>query len=119
MHEIRLSLLGLVDSDDAERARLTSELERQLRRRGVADVGHPAAVAPPGAKGIALEWAQLVLGFTGSLPALLGFIRSWQHEHGEPSISLEIDGDKITLSEPSKEERSALVDAWLERHGRG
>lgn len=119
MHEIRLSVLGLVDSDAAERAHLTREVEHQLSRRGVADVGHPVAIAPPGAKGAALEWTQLVLGFTGSLPALLGFLRSWQQEHGEPSISVEIGGDKITLEEPSTEERSALVDARLARHGRG
>lgn len=118
MREIRLSVLGLADSDDAERARMTRELEHQLHRRGVAHVGHPAAVAPPGAKGAALEWAQLILGFTGSLPALLGYLRSWQKEQGEPSITVAIDGDEITLAEPSTEERSALVDAWLARHGR-
>jgi len=118
VQEIRLSVLGLVDSDDAERAHLARELEGALGRRGVADIGHPAAVAPAGSKGAAVEWTQLVLGFTGSLPGLLAFIQAWRQDHGEPSITVAIDGDQITLERPSTDERAALVDAWLARHGR-
>jgi hypothetical protein len=46
MPEIRLSVLGLVDSDDVERPRLARELESSLHRRRVAEVSHPAAATP-------------------------------------------------------------------------
>lgn len=79
---------------------------------------HLDATAPEGAKGSGLEWAQLVVTLTGSLPTVVGTIRSWLGRHARASITLTIDGDSITISEPSDAERAALLEAWLGRHDR-
>jgi hypothetical protein len=118
MYEIQLSVLGYADSDDQERAELTRGLGTHLSAYRIADVSHPPAIAPQGAKGSALEWAQLVVGFSGSLPALIALLRSWQQGHRGASIEIEIDGDRLMLEDPSEAERIKLVDTWLERHGR-
>jgi hypothetical protein len=118
MHEIRLSVIGHPDSDDPDRARLGRGLEADLVFHRVAEVSHPQGEAPPGAKGSALEWAQLVLGFAGSLPALVGYLRSWQEQNHGAAITVAIGQDSITLEEPTTEERTRLVEAWLERHDR-
>src|SRR3954447_5337706 len=119
MYQVRLSIVGHADSDDRERAELGRELGSRIDGDRVADVSHPEAEAPDGAKGTALEWSQLVLGFVGSLPALIGYLRSWQSQGKQAGaeIALEIDGDRITLENPSDAEREQLVTAWLARHG--
>lgn len=119
MYEIRLSVRGFADSDERERAELTRDLGAALESRRLGSTRHPRASAPAGAKGPALDWAQLLLGFAGNLPALLGFLRSWQHDHHGASIEIEIDGDRLMLENPSEQERREVVDAWLQRHGRG
>ena len=68
MAELRLQVAGYPDSDDEERAELASRLKRELGEHGIDEVAHPGAPAPPGVKGGAVEWAQLVVGFAGSVP---------------------------------------------------
>jgi hypothetical protein len=117
MTEIRLYVAGYADSDPEERAELAWHLEQELRELDVEDVTHTRAETPAGAKGNAVEWAQLAVAFAGSLPPLVAVLRSWLGGHPGVSITLEIDGDRLTLSDPSDSERRELVAAWLGRHG--
>jgi hypothetical protein len=118
MTEVRLHVAGYADGDAEERAELAWRLEQELRELDVEDVSHAGAEeAPPGAKGSAVEWAQLVITFAGSLPPLVTALRSWLGRHPGSSITLEIDGDRLTLSDPSSSERSELIAAWMGRHG--
>ena len=117
MREIRVDVVGYRDSDSEERARLALGLQQELLRLPVNDVARPTGILPAGARGSALEWAQLVVTLAGSLPPLIATVRGWVGRHSGVSVTLEIDGDRLTLSDASPMERRELVDAWMQRHG--
>jgi hypothetical protein len=118
MTEIRLHVGGYADSDPEERADLAWRLQQELLELDVDDVSHASAEETPrGAKGSGVEWAQLVVTFAGSLPAIVAMLCSWQGRHSRSSITLEIDGDRLTLNGLSASERSELIAAWMRRHG--
>jgi len=108
---------GYADSDAEERAELTWQLQDDLSRSGVGDVDRPEARAPTGAKGAALEWAQLVVTLAGSMPALVTAVRGWLGRHPGASITLEIQGDQLKLESPTARQQQDLIDAWIARHG--
>jgi hypothetical protein len=110
---------GFPDSDPEERAELASRLGEDLIAAELGSVSRPSAAAPPGAKGAALEWAQLLVTLTGSLPGLLAAVRAWQDRHPQASVTLEIEGDRITLSDGRSKEGRELLETWLARHGDG
>ena len=56
---------------------------------------------------------------TGSLPGLLAAVRGWQARHPRTSVTLEIDGDRVTLSDGRSREGRELLEDWLQRHGDG
>jgi len=118
MTEVRVHVAGYPDSDDEERADLTTRLREDLLA-GQVDVAHPDATAPTGAKGGALEWAQLVVTLAGSVPAMVAALQGWFGRHPRAAVSIEIDGDTLTLGEASPAERRRLVETFLERHGAG
>jgi hypothetical protein len=117
MMEVQLHVVGYADSDPAERADLAWRLQHELRPLDVEDVGPAAGQLPAGAKGSALEWAQLVVTLAGSLPPLVAALQGWLGRHPGASITAEIDGDRLTLSEPSASERREVIAAWVARHG--
>jgi hypothetical protein len=105
MTELRLHVAGYPDSDDEERAELAWRLQEELRGQGVEDVARPSAVPPAGAKGGALEWAQLVVGLAGSVPPLIMALQGWLGHHPRAAVTLEIDGDRLTLDVASSAEQ--------------
>jgi len=115
--QLHVAVRGYPDSDDEERAALAGALRSELLSDPLGDVSHPPATAPEGAMGSALEWAQLVVALAGTLPAAIAAIRSWLHRHPGATITVELDGDEIEITEPSDSERAALLEAWLSRHG--
>jgi hypothetical protein len=119
MTQLRVQVQGLPDSDDEERAELASRLREEMIEQGVDEVGYPQAEAPIGAKGTALEWAQLVVGLAGTIGPLLTALRAWLGRHPGAAISLEIDGDKLTLDAASPADQQRLVEAFLSRHDAG
>jgi hypothetical protein len=119
MAQLLVQVQGLPDSDDEERAELASRLREEMIEQGVEEVSHPDARAPEGAKGAALEWAQLIVGFAGTMGPLLSALRGWLGRHPDAGITLEIDGDTLTLDKASPADRQRLVEAFLARHGTG
>jgi hypothetical protein len=119
MAELHVHVAGYPDSDDEERAELASRLRDEMLQQGVEEVAHPEVHAPEGAKGAAFEWAQLVVGLAGSLGPLLAALRGWIGRHPDAAVTLEIDGDKITLDKASPADRQRLVEAFFARHGAG
>ena len=115
--ELHLSVIGFPNSGDDERAQLAGALRSELLAGPVEDVNHPSAPLPEGAKGEALEWAQLVVAFGGTLPPLILAVRSWLRRGPDGvKVEVEIDGDVITLAEPTEAEQARLLEAWLRRH---
>ncbi|MGH3850143.1 MAG: effector-associated constant component EACC1 [Pseudonocardiaceae bacterium] len=109
-----------VESDELDRAvrRLRAEL-RELDIESVAPVTPEAA--PPGAKGVACSVGALLITLTttpGVCAVALEIARDWLARHaGAHRIQVTIDGDPIMLERGSAAERSALIDAYLRRHG--
>jgi hypothetical protein len=115
--EIRLYVGSYSDGDPDERAQLAGRLQEELRDLDVDDIWQPAARPPVGAKGPALEWTQLVVSLAGSLLALMLTLRRWLGRHPGASITVKIDGDRLTLSDAWASKRRQLIDAWMGRHG--
>ena len=117
MAELHVHVAGYPDSDDEERAELAWRLGEEIREHGIDEVARPAVRPPPGAKGGGLEWAQLVVTFAGVLPALIPAVQGWLGRHEGAAVTLEIDGDRLTLDEASPADRRRLMEAFLARHG--
>jgi hypothetical protein len=115
--QMRVEISGYADSDAEERAELARRLESELSELDVEEVVHPADEVPSGAKGDAVQWAQLAVTFAGSLPALIGGIRGFVGRHPGAAVCVEIDGDRLSLGEARTDEQRALVEAWIARHG--
>jgi hypothetical protein len=118
MTDVLVSVVGYPDSDEEERADLTSRLRADLLAHEL-EVAHPRAEAPAGSKGAGLEWAQLVVTLAGTVPAMVAALQGWLGRHHRATVSLEIDGDKLTLDEASPAEQRRLVETFLARHGAG
>jgi hypothetical protein len=114
--QLHIAVRGDADSDDERRAELTARLRSELQAHGI-DADRPVTTAPDGAKGNSLEWAQLVVTLSGTLPVAVSAIRGWLGRHDDTQISVSIDGDEITVHNPTDEEQAELLRAWTERHG--
>jgi Effector Associated Constant Component 1 len=117
MTEVRMHVVGYPDSDEEERAELASRLREEIQEHGIDEVSHPQAPPPPGSKGGALEWAQLVVTLAGTAPPLAMAIQGWLGRHPRAAVTLEIEGDRLTLEEASPAARQRLLEAFLARHG--
>jgi hypothetical protein len=109
-----------VEPDELDRwvRRLWAEL-RDLDVESVTPV--TAQIAPPGAKGAASSVGTLLITLTttpGVCAVLIETARGWLARHTSAHrIQVTIDGDTIMLEKGSEQERSALIDAYLRRHG--
>ena len=119
MTEVRLHVAGYADSDAEERADLAAGLREEITGGVADDVSHPSIRPPPGAKGGALEWAQLLVTMAGTLPPLIMAVQGWLGRHRGAAVTVEVDGDTLTLGEASEAEQRQLVEAFLKRHGSG
>jgi hypothetical protein len=101
--------------------RLTDRLRRELLDLDVDRVRKPSSgEAPPGARGIELAAiGALILEFGRSaktLSTVIAAIQSWLGGHGNRSIKIEMDGDKLEIAGASTEEQQRLITAWIDRH---
>jgi hypothetical protein len=115
MYEIQVHVTA-PQCDTEEVAELTSRLRDELLELDVDSVTRPSTPAPRNSKGDALAWAELVVALSGSLPVLIGAVRSWRGRQREATITIECAGDRLTLSDATPEQQDELVDAWLARH---
>jgi hypothetical protein len=117
MTELRVHVAGYPDSDEEERADLAWRLREEISDHGV-DVSHPYVEAGEGTKGgAAMDLLQLVVTFAGTVPPLIMAIQGWLGRHPRAAVTLEIDGDKLTLDEASPEDRRRLMEVFLAKHG--
>jgi membrane-associated two-gene conflict system component 1 (EACC1) len=118
MTDVRVHVGGYPDSDDEERADLASRLRADLQAHDL-EVARPEAPAPPGAKGGAFEWAELVVSVAGSVQGMTAGMQGWLGRHKGATVSLEIDGDKLTLQDASPADQRRLLETFLARHVTG
>jgi hypothetical protein len=117
MTEVRVHVAGYPDSDEEERADLAGRLREEIQVHGIDDVSHPSVESPTGSKGAGLDLAQLVVTFAGTLPPLIMAIQGWLGRHPRAAVTLEIDGDTLTLDEASPADRQRLMEVFLAKHG--
>lgn len=113
---IGVTVLG---GDTAEADDLAGRLRAEMLESGF-DVERPeSGAAPPGTKGDALDWAQLLVSFSGGLPALVAAVRAFTERDGKSTVTVTLDGDTIELTAPTSRQQQRLVDAFLDRHHPG
>lgn len=122
--ELRLHLAE-DDADDQRLATLTAYLRTELLRLDVEDVTTASlGEAPPGTKGSSelADIAGLVVTLgqsADSLRSVIAAIQAWLPRgigHLR-SVNLEIDGDKIELSNATRTDQAQLIQLFVSRHG--
>jgi hypothetical protein len=118
--ELVLNIASGPDSDDEEKAQLTRQLRnRLLELNELERVEAPAAPAQPGAKSVPIDWQTLIVTLAASggvLTTLIGVVQSWLTRQDRASVTLEVSGDKLTISGASSETQRRLVQDWVKRH---
>jgi hypothetical protein len=108
------------DRDDEELVDLTRRLRKDLLTLdGVERAESPVIADIPGSKsaGIDLQTIIVTLAASGGvLTTLIGLIQQWLTRRERASVTLEIGGDKLTITGASSETERRLVDEWVGRH---
>jgi hypothetical protein len=104
------------DSDQGERIRLSRDLRDALLKFDIETRSVEAGESPPGAKGTALEWAQLVVTGSATIAPVVGAAIAWVQRHKGAQVTVSIDGDSISIAETTDAQKQDLVKDWLRRH---
>lgn len=106
-----------VDGDQDDVAGLASRLRAELLDLDV-DTVEPLTEdnLPEGTKGLATLAGALVVRLGGAgLNTVLTTVRDWVLRNGR-TVEATIDGDTIKLTNATREQQRAVLDAWLARH---
>jgi hypothetical protein len=116
--DLRLQVVAEADADRI--AELASSLRRELLELDGTNVAtiHEGD-APPGTRAADL----LVVGAllvkiakrAGNVAEVVRAVQRWA-ANGRGTVTLEIDGDKISVTGASTEQQDRLISAWVERH---
>jgi hypothetical protein len=102
-------------------AEAAGRLREELRELDVETVEPlPDGPAPPGTRAVdVVAIGGLVVTFARSrlLSHVIDVVRTWLRAQPERSITLEIDGDVLSLTGVSSAEQRRLADEWLARRG--
>jgi hypothetical protein len=115
---INLALGG--DSEELET--ITRQLRKSILELPVESVeSPPTTVALGGAKGDAGVAGTLLITLAASggvITALINAVQSYLSQKRErtPTVTVEVDGDRLTVTGLSSKEGKRLVDAWIARH---
>ncbi|MFJ1914993.1 hypothetical protein ACIOGX_24045 [Streptomyces sp. NPDC088147] len=118
MHQtVRLTLLGLADTDDDELLHLGGRLRRSLQELDVLDVrsGRSAGHIPEGAKSSELiaTGSVVVTAASLALRQVLLLADTWLQNRPVRGIKVEMEDRVIELSDATTTERARLIDEFL------
>lgn len=120
---LRLELFLPSDSTPEEREETILHLRRELLETDVLAVDNvPGGPPPAGAKGFAPGLDALLITLAGSgslLGSVVTTLGNWLTERNKCSATLKLDGDEITVTNPSAEDQRKLIAAFLARHASG
>ena len=119
----QLGLIINVNPDIAEEelAQLTKQLRQEIEELDVerVDLAKREHV-PAGTKTVGpVTWGTLLVTLAASggvITQLISTLQAWLTRHGQRSITLEIDGDKLEVAGISAEEQQRLIEEWMTRH---
>jgi Effector Associated Constant Component 1 len=97
----------------------TSDLMEVLERSRADSVEQVEGARRPNAKGTVIEWAELIVGFSGGLPTIVGLVRAWRRTTPATRVEIELDGDRLVLEGQAPEHEQRLVDLFVKRHAGG
>ena len=116
---LRLELTLPPDSTPEEREENILRLRQELLETDVLAVDQePGPPPPPGAKGFAPGLDTLLITLAGSggvLGPVITTLGAWLTERKKCTATLKIDGDEITVTNPSAEDQHKLIAAFLAR----
>lgn len=120
MHEVRVELEGLADSDQEELEALTLELRERLLELEIerAELARQT-VAPDGTKvaGALTVGALIVSVGIPLLPKLLDVIKVWVENRPVRTATVTIGEDSIEMEALSPSDQRRLIDAFIASHG--
>jgi hypothetical protein len=109
------------DTDAAETAELARRLRREILDLDVEQAEfQPSQDTAAGAKGAGLDWTHLLLTLSnpgGALTSVIAAVQSWLGRGGDQhrSVTVEIGGDKLTVTGMTSEDQKRVITAWLKR----
>jgi hypothetical protein len=81
-----------------------------------------ATAAPSGSKGIGpadVSTLLVTLAASGGVfTTLINAVQSWSARHGDHGVTLEMDGDKLSVTGISASDQQRIIDQWLNRHSK-
>lgn len=93
------------------RDQITASIENEM------DVEFIENVGKENTKGSPLDWNTIIIGLAASggvLTTLIGLLQA--HIGKLKQITVEIDGDKLTLTNPTSEQQELIIQNWIRRH---
>jgi hypothetical protein len=119
---LRIDIGDGADRDARYLEALTVRLRAELLRLDVEDVDRiPAGSAPVCAKGPAADSVgSLLVTLSGSatVAALVGLLQSWIARDKGRSVTIQHGKDKIKVDKVPAAELTALIETWINAHGR-
>ena len=108
------------ETDEQEMEEFWRRLRQELAELDVDAVDQVrGGEAPAGAKGDSVTLGMLLVTLAASggvLTTLISTVQSWLTRQKRHAVTLEIEGDKLVITNASSEQQQRLIDAFLSRH---
>jgi hypothetical protein len=116
-----LTISGIGEDNPEELATATDQLRRELLEIDVNSVQQMSCEELPVGARVAdpVTLGALIVAFGASggvFTKLIDVLHDWLGRDEKRSVTLEIAGDKMTVSGTTEEESKRLVDDWITRH---
>lgn len=109
-----------LEADIEERTTLVRMLRKELSDLpDVQSLDFPRSAADPKSKAPGIDWQTLIVTLAASggvLTTLISTVQTCLTRHERTSVTLEIGGDKLTITGASPESQNRLVSSWIDRH---
>jgi hypothetical protein len=98
---------------------LARHLRKEILSLPVKDVEFATIEQAIGTRSAAIDWTRLFVTLAASggvLSTLITAIQVWLTHRRGNKVVVEVDGDKLELSDSTDEERQKLIELWLKEH---
>ena len=117
---LKIHLEQSPDEDDERLGKITSQLRKELLQLDIENVEPDrTGKLPEGARGDPFTLGTLILTLAASggvFSKLIDTLQSWLNNRGSRHLTLEMDGDKITLDGIPTKSQQQLIDLFINRH---
>jgi len=115
---LRISIDGGAGRDHEELGALAQRLRRDIQQLDVDAVDFVReCAAPAGAKGDPLTLATMAVTLAPIvLKSLFDMLQSWTARHNNATVTIEMGGDKLTMTGTPSKDQLAVIQAVLQKH---